>query len=71
MRDILSDPGLELYWWDWERDVYVDVDGADAEAVEAPGRAVTQVEYETRKIGIIVHDARLLEMPGSSASSSR
>ena len=22
LRDILSDPGLELYWWDWERDVY-------------------------------------------------
>jgi signal transduction histidine kinase len=64
LRDILNDPGLELYWWDWERDVYVDVDGADAVAVEAPGRAVTPVDYETRKIGLIAHAARLLEMPG-------
>ena len=63
LRDILDDPGLELYWWDWERDVYVDVDGTDADVIEAPGRAVTQVEYETRKIGLIAHDARLLEMP--------
>jgi signal transduction histidine kinase len=63
LRDILDDPGLELYWWDWERDLYVDVDGTEAHVMEAPDRAVTQVEYETRRIGIIAHDARLLDMP--------
>ncbi len=63
LRDILADPALELYWWDWERDCYADVDGTDRDVTETPGRAVTPVEYETRRIGLIAHDERLLEMP--------
>ena len=27
LREILDDPGLELYWWDWEQERYVDVAG--------------------------------------------
>ena len=61
LRDILDDPQLELYWWDWERECYVDVDGDQAAISEPPGRAVTRVEYESRKIGLIVHDPSLLQ----------
>ncbi len=64
LREILEDPSLELFWWDWETECYVDVAGeTKAVAAEAPDRVVTYVEYETRKVGAVVHDARLLEQP--------
>ncbi len=64
LREILEDPSLELFWWDWETECYVDVSGdTKAVAADAPQRAVTYVEYETRKVGAVVHDARLLEQP--------
>jgi signal transduction histidine kinase len=62
LREILDDPTLEIFWWDWEREVYVDVGGEDA-TFELPGKAVTLVEYETRKVGAVAHDPRLLEQP--------
>jgi len=63
LREILEDPGLHLYWWDWERRRYVDVDGVVAEPAPVPGAMVTPVEYPTRKIGAILHRRRLVEAP--------
>jgi signal transduction histidine kinase len=63
LRSILDDPALELYWWDWERERYVDVQSNPGSIEDVPGRVITRVEYESRKIGLIVHDARLLEAP--------
>jgi signal transduction histidine kinase len=68
LREILADPTLELFWWDWEAEHYVDVRGDPAAPVEAPGRAVTAVEYESRKVGAIVHDPRFLEDPAFRGS---
>jgi signal transduction histidine kinase len=62
LRGILNDPTLELFWWDWERERYVDVYGGDA-VEHLPDRVVTPVDYDTRKVGAIAHDARLLERP--------
>jgi len=31
LREILDDPELLVYWWDWELERYVDVRGAAAE----------------------------------------
>jgi signal transduction histidine kinase len=61
LREVLDDATLELFWWDWEAERYVDVDGATAELEEQPGRALTRVDYESRKIGALVHDPKLLE----------
>jgi signal transduction histidine kinase len=61
LRRILDDPALELYWWDWEHEGYVDVDGAASEVAATGGRVVTFVGYESRRIGALVHDPRLLE----------
>jgi len=63
LRSILDDPTLELLWWDWERSAYVDVLGEPVELRSGPGRTVTSVDYESRKIGAIVHDSKLLELP--------
>jgi signal transduction histidine kinase len=62
LREILDDPELRLYWWDWEQERYVDVVGRPVEPTGETGRALTRVEYETRKIGALVHDARMLEV---------
>jgi signal transduction histidine kinase len=62
LREILEDPELRLYWWDWEDERYVDVHGSAAEPIAAPGLALTWIEYESRKIGAVVNDARLLDV---------
>jgi signal transduction histidine kinase len=62
LREILGDPTVELFWWDWERQCYVDVHD-EAVAGHVPGQVVTLVEYETRKVGVIAHHPRLLEQP--------
>ncbi len=64
LREILDDPTLDLFWWDWESERYVDVhDGpgtlATVDAVVP--RVATLVEYESRRVGAILHDPRLLE----------
>jgi signal transduction histidine kinase len=61
LRRILDDPALELYWWDWEHEGYVDVDGVPSDVAATEGRVVTFVGYESRRIGALVHDPRLLE----------
>jgi signal transduction histidine kinase len=64
LREILEDPALQLYWWDWEAECYVDVTGAPARVLGGAGQAVTRVEYESRRVGAMAHDARLLDIPG-------
>jgi signal transduction histidine kinase len=64
LRDILDDPELELYWWDWERERYVDVRGNAVDPEGHEPRTATMVEYESRKIGAMIHDPQLLETPG-------
>jgi signal transduction histidine kinase len=61
LREILEDPALELYWWDWELERYVDVRGRPGQPDGRPGAATTLVGYETRKVGAVVHDSGLLE----------
>ena len=68
LSEILDDPGLTLYWWDWELERYVDVRGVTAEPAAGAGGAVTWVGYETRKIGALAHDARLLDVPEFTAT---
>jgi signal transduction histidine kinase len=63
LSEILEDPLLQLYWWDWELELYVDVHGAAAAPTARPGAVVTWIGYETRKIGAVVHDTRLLDVP--------
>jgi signal transduction histidine kinase len=61
LRAILDDPTLALFWWDREREQYVDVHDAAHELRDPPGRAVTLVEYTSRKVGAIEHDPKLLQ----------
>ena len=64
LREILEDPTLELFWWDWERDRYVDVFGDDRRISEpSSSQVVTLVDYESRKVGALAHDPRLLDRP--------
>jgi signal transduction histidine kinase len=59
LREILEDPTLRVFWWDWERECYVGADGESCAPEPAPGTVVTPIEYETRRIGALVHDPRL------------
>ena len=61
LREILEDPSLRVYWWDWERDCYVGIDGEAEVPCPDPGCVATPIEYETRRIGMLLHDPRLLE----------
>jgi signal transduction histidine kinase len=63
LREILGDPALQVFWWDWERECYVGVDDSSCAPDAPPGKVVTPIEYETRRIGALVHDARLVDAP--------
>jgi signal transduction histidine kinase len=63
LREIFGDTTLEIFWWDWEGEHYVDVDDREAVVEPSAGRALTPVEYESRKVGAILHDPVLLERP--------
>ena len=63
LREILGDPALELFWWNWEDECYVNVRARPCEPDPGPGRALTFVGYETRKVGAVVHDEQLLDEP--------
>ena len=68
LREILDDPDLRVFWWDWERDCYVGIGGDPEEPRPDGDSIVTPIEYETRRIGLLVHDPKLLEAPEFSAS---
>jgi signal transduction histidine kinase len=64
LRGILDDPSLELFWWDRETERYVDVHDGPGELATVDGaepRTATLIGYETRRVGAILHDAKLLE----------
>ena len=64
LRGILDDPTLELFWWSRTDMCYVDVHEVPRDSLaHAPGQVVTLVQYETRKVGVVVHQAALLEQP--------
>jgi signal transduction histidine kinase len=64
LREILRDPPLLMFWWDWEDECYVDVHGRPHELGDPePGRALTFVGYESRRVGALVHDPRFLDEP--------
>src|SRR5262245_19432011 len=63
LRTILDDPSLEMFWWDWERETYVDVYFEPADLLPGRARVLTLVEYETRKIGALLHDPKLFDLP--------
>jgi signal transduction histidine kinase len=63
LRDILDDAELELFWWDWEHERYIDVHGSAAEPDARPPQVVTWIEYESRKVGAMIHAPSLLELP--------
>jgi signal transduction histidine kinase len=63
LRVIFRDPSLELFWWDWERERYVDVHWQPRDLSPAADRVLTMVEYPTRKIGAMIHDPRVLDEP--------
>ena len=67
LREILGDPSLEMFWWDWEQERYVDVHDREA-PLDHLGRVVTLVDYESRKVGALAHDAGLLDRPEFLAS---
>src|SRR4029079_2405606 len=61
LREILDDPELGVYWWDWELEHYVDARGAPAAPRGGTGTVATWIGYETRRVGAIVHVERLLD----------
>lgn len=64
LREILGDPTLDLFWWDREGERYVDVHDGPGELATVDAvvsRVATLVEYETRRVGAILHDPKLLE----------
>jgi signal transduction histidine kinase len=63
LREIFRDPGLELFWWDWEHECYVDVHWRPHDLAETGGRVRTMIEYPSRKVGAMLSDARVLEEP--------
>jgi signal transduction histidine kinase len=68
LREILEDPTLRVYWWDWERDRYVGIDGDEEAPETGRGEIATPIEYETRRIGLLIHTPRLLESPEFTSS---
>ncbi len=64
LREILGDPGLTIFWWDWEAECYVDVAGERCEIEDSSsGQTLTYIAYEARKVGALLHDPRLLDRP--------
>jgi signal transduction histidine kinase len=69
----LGDPTIEVGYLIPGSDVYVDALGRPVE-VPGAGRAVTPIELDGRRIGVLVHDPAVLDDPGlveSIASAAR
>jgi signal transduction histidine kinase len=64
LADALGDPSVELAYWLPDSEQYVDAEGRAVPQPEShPGRGVTEVSKEGRRIAAIVHDPALLEDP--------
>ncbi|HET6549066.1 MAG TPA: histidine kinase dimerization/phosphoacceptor domain-containing protein, partial [Solirubrobacter sp.] len=58
----LKDPDLVVAHWLPERGAYVDREGRDLPE-PAPGRVVTEIDRDGRRVGALVHDAALCDAP--------
>ena len=64
VADALHDPSLEIVYRLGDRDGWVDAEGRDVtEPVATPGRAVTMVERNGRRVAALVHDPSLADEP--------
>ena len=64
LAQALHDPSLEIVYRLGDRDGWVDAEGRDVtEPVATPGRAVTMVERNGRRVAALVHDPSLADEP--------
>lgn len=64
LAEALGDPSVELAYWLPESDQYVDAEGRPVQLPgDGPGRGVTEVERDGRRIAAILHDPTLLDDP--------
>ncbi len=59
----LGDASLELAFWLPEDGRYVDPDGHALDLEDRPGRAVTVLEHDGKRLAALVHDPSLLDEP--------
>src|SRR5262245_2018316 len=59
----LGDPSLQLAFWLPDNERYVDPNGAALDPYADPGRAVTVLERDGRRVAALVHDPSLLDDP--------
>ena len=64
IADALGDPSVELAYWLPDSEQYVDAEGRTVpQPVDHPGRGVTEVTHDGRRLAAIVHDPTLLDDP--------
>lgn len=67
----LGDPQLRLFYWPPDRNGYVDEQGrAVVLPAAGPGRAVTMLEHQGRRVGAIVHDPAVAQDSGLVESAA-
>lgn len=59
LRDLASDPGLELLVFLPESQLYVDLTGAQRTSPDADGRGRISIERGGQPLGVVLHDGRL------------
>src|SRR5262249_6601693 len=59
----LGDPSLELAFWLAEDGRCVDPDGQALDPIARPGRALTVLEHDGKRLAALVHDPALLDEP--------
>jgi signal transduction histidine kinase len=62
LAEALGDPSVELAYWLPDSAQYVDAEGRTV-VLPPPGRGVTEVQHNGRRIAAIVHDPTLLDDP--------
>jgi signal transduction histidine kinase len=60
----LHDPSLRVAYWLPEYESYADSHGQPVQVAPVPGRAVTPIDREGRRIAVLEHDDALLSDPG-------
>jgi signal transduction histidine kinase len=63
IAEAMGDPGLELFFWLPDEELYVDASGRAVEQPDAPGSAWTPVRRGTLLLGAVRHDRSLGEHP--------